>query len=86
MKIYLPKMANVLDDIDKLQKKFSNKEAVDNIKLLETEALTQIKDGEFKSMKFALNTLHGEVLIIKKIARPETLAQIQKSQDKIKNI
>jgi broad-specificity NMP kinase len=76
----------LIQDVDKLSNKFKNKVNQDNDIIKENEQFYARKDEEAKAVKFDVNTLKSEVMILKNIAKPEMINLVNKSKDKIKFI
>ena len=65
-----------MTEFQDLVKKFKSKVNFDSSINVQNETNQQNTVDEFKDIKFQLNNLGSEVLIVKKIARPESLTQI----------
>ena len=83
---YLPSVAIMMTEFQDLVKKFKSKVNFDASINVQNETNEQNIVDDIKDIKFQLNNLGSEVLIVKKIARPESLTQIQKNKEKIKYI
>ena len=66
----------LITDFEYLSKQFDKKAVVDNMEKKDLDLLNDKNDESIRNMSFSVNTITSEINFIKRVFKPENLAQI----------